>query len=162
MIRTYTTTGGDGRIDGDIAYHSTATEAEAAYWRNCAQRTDGVGVAHLHPPREMGNLVAPGRYRLDREWRGPREQEHARWLRLWALPLERGGEPWGGVQPHEIQGIIDAAGWSQVSAAQALGVDPRSMRRWVAGDRAMGFAEWVLLRDLAIVAIETRAQVLEN
>lgn len=157
MIRVYTS-GQDGRIQGEIAYAKSPVEAEALYWRLCAQRTAGPGVVHIHPASPVDLAVATGRYRIDADWRGPRELDADRWQRLWALPMARTG-PWGGVRPHEIQGIIDAAGWPQTIAAQMMGVNERSFRRWVLGERAMDYPTWVLLRDLAQREIEQVSEI---
>lgn len=134
-------------------------DAEAAYWRGIVQRTAGPSALIIHPTPGVDALVDSARYRLDRDWRGPREQDMTRWRRLWALPLERGGEPWPGVRPHEVRGLLAAAGWTQVHAAMALGVGPQAMRRWLTdkgSGRAMDYPTWVLLRDLALEAVRER------
>ncbi len=39
--------------------------------------------------------------------------------------------------PAEFKAAIAALGWSQEEAARQLGVDGRTVRRWIAGDRAI-------------------------
>lgn len=48
----------------------------------------------------------------------------------------------------EYSRAIDRLGWSQVGAAKALGIDPRTSRRYASGDLAMPSALRLLLRVL--------------
>lgn len=48
--------------------------------------------------------------------------------------------------PTQYQAAIDRLGLSQVGAARLLGVDPRTSRRWVAGDLAIPRAVALALR----------------
>lgn len=41
------------------------------------------------------------------------------------------------MRPADFSAAIAALGWSQEEAARQLGVDGRTVRRWVAGDRAI-------------------------
>lgn len=57
----------------------------------------------------------------------------------------------------EYARAIDRLGWSQVGAAKLLGIDPRTSRRYIAGDLAMPSALQKLLRLLVSLRIsETR------
>ena len=58
--------------------------------------------------------------------------------------------------PEAFTAAIAALGWSQVEAARQLEVDARTVRRWVAGDRAIPGPAMVALRCIA------RLRVLED
>lgn len=159
MIRTFVQTGdltqNLTRYQGEPEGPTTAELAEAAYWRAVVTRTEGPAAFVVAPGPGLDLIVDSGRYRLDRTWHGVREQDTRRWLRYWARPLERGGEDWPGIEAHHVRGLLAAAGWSQLHAAQVVGVDARTMRKWCAGE-GMTYPAWVLLRDLALEAIAER------
>jgi hypothetical protein len=50
------------------------------------------------------------------------------------------------VTPHQYQAALDRLGLSQVGAAELFGVDPRTSRRWVAGDLVIPRAVALALR----------------
>ena len=52
------------------------------------------------------------------------------------------------VTPGYVLQLIDMAGISQQEAARQLRVDPRTMRRWLAGERSCSWANAELLRRL--------------
>ena len=41
------------------------------------------------------------------------------------------------MSPEQFREAIAGLGWSQLEAARQLDVEPRTVRRWVAGDRAI-------------------------
>jgi DNA-binding transcriptional regulator YiaG len=53
------------------------------------------------------------------------------------------------MQPADFAAAISALGWSQVEAARQLEVDDRTVRRWIAGDRAIPGPVRVALRCIA-------------
>lgn len=62
--------------------------------------------------------------------------------------------------PVEIQARLDDLGLSQVAGARLLGVDDRTMRRWVAGDRIMPEPAVRLLTVLDIREVRRRLEAL--
>ena len=52
------------------------------------------------------------------------------------------------VTPAYLRSLIEGAGISQGQAAQMLRVDPRTLRRWLAGDRACPWMAAELLRRM--------------
>jgi len=48
--------------------------------------------------------------------------------------------------PKQFQAAIDRLGLSQVGAARLVGADPRTSRRWVAGDRSIPEPVAIILR----------------
>ena len=56
------------------------------------------------------------------------------------------------MDPDTIRATVEALGLSQQHAARLIGVDPRNMRRWIAGDRAMPEPARRLLLALGEVA----------
>ena len=56
------------------------------------------------------------------------------------------------VSPDDIRATVEALGLSQQHAARLIGVDPRNMRRWIAGSRAMPEPARRLLLALGEVA----------
>ena len=59
----------------------------------------------------------------------------------------------------EFAAAIAALGLSQVAAADALEVDARTVRRWIAGDRAIPGPVRVALRCMAIMARPPRSRL---
>jgi DNA-binding transcriptional regulator YiaG len=53
------------------------------------------------------------------------------------------------VQAADFTAAIAALGWSQLEAARQLDVDARTVRRWVAGERAVPGPAVVALRCIA-------------
>lgn len=51
--------------------------------------------------------------------------------------------------PDYLRELIDAAGISQQEAARRLGIDPRTMRRYLSGSRAIPYAAQYCLEALA-------------
>jgi hypothetical protein len=54
----------------------------------------------------------------------------------------------------QVRAAIGAAGLSTAEVGDLLGVDPRTVRRWIGGDRVMPWATWFALRTL----IEERSE----
>ena len=52
------------------------------------------------------------------------------------------------VTPAYLRSLIEGAGISQGQAARMLRVDPRTLRRWLAGDRACPWMAAELLRRM--------------
>lgn len=50
--------------------------------------------------------------------------------------------------PKQFQAAIDRLGLSQVAAARLIGADPRTARKWAAGDNAVPECVAILLRLL--------------
>ncbi|TWA89592.1 hypothetical protein FBZ96_11960 [Bradyrhizobium stylosanthis] len=48
--------------------------------------------------------------------------------------------------PKQFQAAIDRLGLSQVGAARLVGADPRTARRWVAGERSVPEPVAIILR----------------
>jgi hypothetical protein len=61
----------------------------------------------------------------------------------------------------EYARAIERLGWSQVGAAKLLGIDPRTSRRYIAGDLAMPSTLQKLLRLIVRLKI-TEARLLES
>lgn len=57
----------------------------------------------------------------------------------------------------EFAAAIAALGWSQVEASRQLEVDDRTVRRWLAGDRAIPGPVRVALRCMALLHRKKRA-----
>ncbi len=51
--------------------------------------------------------------------------------------------------PHELRGLIAGMGLSQAAVAQLIGVSPRALRNWIAGDVAVPGPAVRLLRLVA-------------
>ena len=137
---------------------SDPVEAEVHYLRLCRLRFDG---PHIVRVVSRSSAVAAGAYRLDRDWpqdeRGepPREQERARWLQVWARP-EQG---WVGPTPAQLRAALRLAGLTQTGFARAIGVSPRAVRYWAAGERSMDWPAWALLLAWAGHPVFCRAWV---
>lgn len=58
-------------------------------------------------------------------------------------------DTWPGMTPDELRGIIDNLALSQVGLARMLGVDGRSVRRWIEGSRHIPETAARLLRCAA-------------
>jgi DNA-binding transcriptional regulator YiaG len=55
----------------------------------------------------------------------------------------------------EFRAALDGLGLSQIAAAEALDVDPRSVRRWATGERSIPGPVRVALRLMAASAATT-------
>lgn len=146
MIRAFTKLEAGDLIEGQPLYFQDPVEAEAWYWRQATRRTAQPATAVIDPG--FGGAILGGRFRLDEGWTSSREQDTSRWFVSWATP-ERGWRPPG---PTELRGLLKAAGWSQSHAGRMIGVTPRAMRMWCAGDRPISFPVWYTLRGLYLQA----------
>lgn len=111
----------------DLVQADHPIEAEEAYFRLCRVRTEGAGRVCVRPAPGLEVAVPRGDYRTDAAWRGPREQDPARFAQIWATPPEG----WTGPSPFQVRAAARVAGWSGAEAARRLGVDGRTWRYWV-------------------------------
>jgi len=52
---------------------------------------------------------------------------------------------WDHPSPTEIKIAMQAAGWRAVDFHKAIGVNDRTVRRWLSGDKPMAYATWCVL-----------------
>ncbi len=146
MIRVYRKEEANGPLL-DRKIYRDPVEAEAAYIRLCRTRTDGPGLVRIVPDRGLEDLVPRGAYRTDRDWPQDengqpwREQERARALIFCARP----DQGWTPPAPSMIRGALAVAGLTQTAAARRLGITPRQMRYYCAGDGDIPWAAWCCL-----------------
>ena len=138
MIRIYRQTGENGTMLDRIV-SSDPLEAEEHYLRLVQIRQDQPGVVVVQVPPAVAEVVPPARYRLDRRWSGvARELELERQRRQWAE---------GPVTAWMARAVARLAQLPGAAAAELIGVDSRTWRRWTANAdspsrRAMPFAAY--------------------
>lgn len=52
---------------------------------------------------------------------------------------------WEPPTPGEIRAALQMAGWSGEGFANALGINPRTVRRWIGGENDIAYAVWAVL-----------------
>lgn len=57
--------------------------------------------------------------------------------------------------PDYLRALIEQAGLTQINAAEAIGVDHRTMRRWLLGERPIPYLAQYAVEQLAAEAPET-------
>ena len=147
MIRVYRKEGADGPLIDQLDT-SDPVEAEGHYLRLCQARTNGPGLAQIVPRGAAARIVPRGAYRTDMEWlqddgQPYREQDHDRALIFCARP----DQGWRPPTPTMIRGALAAAGLSQQAAARRMGISPRQMRYYCAGEKSISWPEWRALLE---------------
>ena len=52
---------------------------------------------------------------------------------------------WTPPSPGEIRAALQAAGWTGEGFAKVIGINPRTVRRWLGGDVDIPYAAWAVL-----------------
>lgn len=110
-------------------------EAECAYLRWAMLREDGPAAVTVHSTEP--ELAPEGHYRLDADWRSPREQEPDR-AGLWTPTAEDYAPP----TPAQLRAAAQLLGLSGAEMARRLGITGRQWRYWVAADTERRTPEW--------------------
>jgi len=69
------------------------------------------------------------------------ERVQARSEMIWRRP----DDGWTGPTPSQIRAALAVAGLSQTAAAHRLGITPRTMRYWCAGDKIPDWPAWTVM-----------------
>lgn len=117
----------NGILTDGVCYCENPIGAESRYFSLIRIRTEGPGSVIIDASRSAASLlVASAHYRTDRIWIGPREQD-----------LDRRSQVWGMLQglPHptiyQCRGVAKSCGLVGRDMAAMLGVDDRTIRRWM-------------------------------
>lgn len=130
-------------VEGKLHTNSIIS-VEREYFRHVRHvRTDSPGQLIVHSP--VPDITHPAVYRTDRIWTGHREMVGGRRLKIWASPQE------GWILPDRsiVQGLLHSAGWTQVVAAEMIGVDGSNFRKWLRRKHNMPFSAWRALLHFA-------------
>ncbi len=139
MIRVYRMEGAS-RALLDLLETNDPVEAETHYLRLSLVRTPRRGWVIVDPGGAADVPPADYETMADVADEG-REREHVRAAMMWRRP----DNGWTGPTPSQLRAALALAGLSQTAAAHRLGITPRTMRYWCAGDKRPDWAAWAAL-----------------